>query len=215
MPEIISQLAAGQRNDGGWTPFWASDYSSLDATCFRLAQAEQLGLNSSTPCVAAAIQFLAGRQLADGWWEEANAVADVAPPWAMPGDEAARLYLTLVWILAGGAAWSIRSDRRAANRLAVQTDDAGAMPAFLHAHWLAAGLWHLTGHALKTDQTLSYLHTHLTKLSANNLTWMIVALRTAGISANQPLLADAPAPARSQQADGRWLSDGAMGAMCM
>jgi hypothetical protein len=38
-PEPVrQQLFQGQREDGGWSPFWASDYSSLDATCFHLAQ---------------------------------------------------------------------------------------------------------------------------------------------------------------------------------
>lgn len=211
-PGITAQLAEGQRDDGGWAPFWAGDYSSLDATCFRLAQAAQLGLDATTPCVAAAAQFLAARQRVDGWWEEASAVAAAAPPWAMPGDEAARLYLTAncgYWLVVLNG--PSEATRKAVNRLAEQVNDTGAMPTFLHAHWLAAGLWHLTGHASQTGKTLAYLNTHLAQLSANNLTWLIVALRTAGILANQPLLVGALARLRHlQQGDGRWLSDDAM-----
>ncbi|MBN2382564.1 hypothetical protein JXQ70_06760 [bacterium] len=28
--EVVAKFCAGQRPDGGWSPFWAKDYSSLD-----------------------------------------------------------------------------------------------------------------------------------------------------------------------------------------
>lgn len=93
-PDVVARLFARQRPDGGWSPFWASDYTSLDATCFRLAQAEQLGLTESENAVARAIHFLVHRQSPDGSWEEDKRVAGLAPPWVTPGDLSAKLYLT-------------------------------------------------------------------------------------------------------------------------
>ena len=29
--QVVDNLFVGQRQDGGWSPFWAQDYSSLDA----------------------------------------------------------------------------------------------------------------------------------------------------------------------------------------
>ncbi len=43
--EAVQQLKVTQRADGSWAPFWVPDASSLDATCYRLAQSEQLGIN--------------------------------------------------------------------------------------------------------------------------------------------------------------------------
>jgi squalene cyclase len=94
----VNTLLAGQREDGGWAPFWAPAYSSLDATCFHLAQAEQLGLTiaitNSEPAIGRALGFLTQRQRASGRWAEDESVTDLAPPWAKPGETSATLYLT-------------------------------------------------------------------------------------------------------------------------
>ena len=42
---VTFKLFEDQRHDGSFAPFWAPDNSSIDATCYRLAQAEGLGLN--------------------------------------------------------------------------------------------------------------------------------------------------------------------------
>lgn len=55
---LVTALFADQRADGGWAPFWAPNYSALDATCFRLAQAEPLGLVPSTPESQRALEWL-------------------------------------------------------------------------------------------------------------------------------------------------------------
>ena len=210
-PQVIAHFATDQRNDGGWPPFWAEGYSSLDATCFRLAQAEQLGLDAQTPFIQKALDFLSQRQLDNGWFEEDQAVTDVAPPWAQPSDEAARLYLTAncgYWLAVFGDV--DESAEKASTQLRTALNS-GQMPTFLHAHWLACGLWQKTNQAEAVDAVTEFLRSKLTELSPNNLTWMIVALRTAGFSKDHALIQEAVEHLLTKQmADWRWQSDDAM-----
>lgn len=78
--EVITQLFTGQQPDGGWSPFWAKDYSSLDATCFRLAQAEQMGLAESETAVRRAVHFLAQRQYPEGVGKKIRRLPILRPP---------------------------------------------------------------------------------------------------------------------------------------
>lgn len=74
------RFLAGQRADGGWPPFWAPDASSLDATCYRLAQAEGLHMGTCYPQIARGVAFIRARQRDDGSWEEDEALHELAPP---------------------------------------------------------------------------------------------------------------------------------------
>jgi hypothetical protein len=208
-PETINALLAGQRDDGGWPPFWASNYSSLDATCFRLAQAEQMGITPSEPAIAHAVQFLAQRQHADGSWEEDASVASAAPPWARPGEVSTRLYLT-----ANCGFWMAMLDGpgdgalRAADCLHAHLGEDGNMPTFLHAHWLAGGLWHRMNRRESAERVFGHLESKLSELAVSNLAWLITALCAAGVPASHRLISTAAGLLTQHQSpDGRWPSE--------
>jgi len=231
-PEVVNALFADQRADGGFAPRWTQNYSSLDATCFRLAQAEQIGVSGSEAAVRRAVQFLIQRQQRDGSWEEDVSVVAKAPVWAQPGDLAARLYLTAncgYWVAVLGdvgpaskasvgpvsrssadsaARASVDPAVRAADYLESCLEPDGRLPSFLHTHWLAAGLWHRLDYDDLSQQVLSYLATRLAGMSANNLTWLLTTLLGAGVPASNSLIMDASSMLeRYQNPDGRWISD--------
>lgn len=207
--EALRHLYNAQRPDGGWAPFWSPEYSSVDATCFRLSQAWELGLGIEELAVSDALRFLMGRQQGNGSWEEEAGVADVAPPWAMPGDTAAQLYLSAnagYWL----ALYDLDDALQAAHFLEGYQELHGRLPSFLHTHWLAAGLWQRSGRTKAAERAMAYLQTRLDsgELSAGNLAWMISALCDAGIPAVEPLIADAAARlAGLQEEDGSWTAD--------
>lgn len=207
--DAVSALLAGQRDDGGWPPFWASNYSSLDATCFRLAQAEQMGISPSEAAIARAVRFLAGRQHADGYWEEDASVASVAPPWAKPGEVSARLYLT-----ANCGFWMAMLDGpgesalRAADFLQTHLSEDGRLPAFLHAHWLAGGLWYRVSRYEPAERVFRHLDSRLSDLAIGNLAWLITTLCVAGVPAGHRLVGTAAELlVQNQGLDGRWPSE--------
>lgn len=208
-PEVLTQFFTGQQPDGGWAPVWAQAYSSLDATCFRLAQAEQMGLTASEAAVRRALHFLAQGQSAEGSWEENQQIANVAPLWAKPGDLSAKLYLTAncgLWL----ALWGDPDTQAAKAAVYLQKHLAqeGQLPSFIHTHWLAGGLWYQLNWREPAERTLEYLSNRINTLATSNLAWLITTLRAAGVPPQQPLVNTAIALlAQSQQDDGRWPSE--------
>ncbi len=209
------RFLAGQRADGGWPPFWAPDYSSLDATCFRLAQGEDL-LPLNHPAFLRAISLLRSRQRPDGSWEEDESVRELAPPWAVPGELAPRLYVTANcgWWLAkatvsGRFVTSDQTAARAGAYLEQHLARDGSLPSFLHAHWLAAGLWIRLGRNDLADRTLDYLATRIDDtVPSGALAWMLTTLGGLDISTEHPLIRRAIAQMIAQQrADGSWTSE--------
>lgn len=206
----------GQRADGGWAPFWAPEYSSLDATCYQLAQAEGLELGFGVSSLARAIEFLRSRQRQDGSWEEDEAVCDLAPQWARPGELAPRLYLTANcgWLLAnatlcGAVVTADEAARRAGAYLERHLAEDGSLPSFLHAHWLAAGLWMRLGREDLAHRVLGYLAGRLSGgVPASSLAWMLTTLAGLGISDAHPVVQQATTLLTAQQrADGSWASE--------
>lgn len=207
--ESIQQFFSDQQADGSWSPFWAPGYSGLDATCFRLAQGEQMGISANEPALLRAAICLVQRQHADGSWEEDEAVTELAPPWAKPGDLAARLYLT-----ANGGFWlaAFPQTRPCAQLAASYVRSClppdGHLPTFLHTHWLAAGLFSRLDQAEPAERILICLSTRLLDLSASSLAWLIVTLRLAGLPATTPLIAQAASLLEQQQQPaGNWESE--------
>ena len=83
-PGRVAKVEMGQSAEGGWPAFWGGDVPSIDATCFRLAELDDLGA-LDRPAARAALAWLASRQRPDGTWQEDEALADTAPPWAHAG----------------------------------------------------------------------------------------------------------------------------------
>jgi hypothetical protein len=209
------RFLAGQRADGGWPAVWAPDYSSLDATCYRFAQGEGLQLGYRDPEFARAIAFFRSRQRQDGSWEEDEAVRELAPPWARPGELAPRLYLTANcgWWLANATLQNFVSRDEAAHRAGTYLEqhlgEDGTLPSFLHAHWLAAGLWIRLGRSALAGRVLDYLATQMNDdVPASSLAWMLTTLAGLGVSPDHALRLEASTLLMSQQrADGSWASE--------
>ena len=206
--ETAAAILIGQRPDGGFAPPWAHGYSSIDTTCFRLAQANQVGVGADRPEVTAMFRFLVARQRTDGSWEEDAVEAAGAPPWATPGDTPARLYLT------ANAGFSLSADRgseaieRAVRHLLKALNDDGTLPSYLHANWLAAALFWRVGRHRAALRVLDRVSTRLADLESGGLAWLVTSLVAAGLPIDHAVLVNAGARlVHGQRADGSFPSE--------
>jgi hypothetical protein len=203
--DAVAALADGQNPDGGWPATWSGEVSSLDATCYRLDHAVDLG-DAVTGPVGRALDFLAERRGDDGFWEEEVSLREVAPPWAKPGDDAAALYVTsscAFWLALNGRP---EADR-AAGAIAVWISPDGTLPTFIPGAWLAAGALALLGRDLHARLVLQALEPRTPELDEAALAWLATALAAAGLSVEPVASTARTRLGELQQSNGSWAGD--------
>lgn len=221
-PDVVSDAEIGQAPEGGWPATWAGAVASIDATCFRLSELDDLGA-LGRPSARRALDWLAARQRPDGMWEEDKSLAGEAPPWAQPGDPEARLYLTAnaaFWLAVAeqdaalAAPHGHQGGRYAGAVLAAAravTDHLrpdGTWPSFLAAGWLSAAMLHQQGLFYESARIQVVLAGRVPDMSPADVAAMAAALRRVGIGNDTPLLVAARQRlAATQRSDGGWDSD--------
>ncbi|GGM12312.1 MULTISPECIES: prenyltransferase/squalene oxidase repeat-containing protein [Micromonospora] len=222
-PELLDTVENGQLPAGGWPAVQGGEAASVEATCFRLTELDDLGA-LGRPAARRALDWLAARQLPDGGWEEDPALAEAAPEWARPGDPAARLYLTAYagfWLTVAGLdarAAGPLDDRvggayagvvqAAAQTLAGQLAPDGSWPSFLAAGWLSAAVLHRQRMSEPAAGIQAVLGARLPEMSPADVAWLAATLRRVGLDDQQGLLAAARRRlGETQRADGGWDSD--------
>jgi hypothetical protein len=218
-PDVIAKVEMGRSPGGGWPAFWSSDVSSLDATCFRLAELDDLGA-LDRPAARSALAWMAARQRPTGMWEEDDALADSAPSWATPGDPEAAVYLTAnvgFWLAVAGQPSGAKSPdanpyaavvARASQAFRASMRPDGTWPSFLVAGWLAAGMLFHTGWYYESAQLQVVLADRIPGMSAADVAWLSAALRRAGLSQDDFIMVAAKKRlGETQRSDGGWPSD--------
>jgi hypothetical protein len=218
-PALMEKVELGQSRSGGWPAFWGGDTPSIDATCFRLTELDDLG-GLTRPAARAAIGWLATKQRPDGTWQEAPELADTAPPWAMPGDPEAGLYLTAnvgYWLAVAGPPGppeSPEAHRHAevlaratqAFRAAMRPD--GTWPSYLIAGWLGGAMLFKTGWFYEAAQIQVVLAGRMPELSPANAAALSAAFRRVGLTHDDFVLqAAGKRLSDTQRVDGGWPSD--------
>ncbi|HET6529244.1 MAG TPA: prenyltransferase/squalene oxidase repeat-containing protein [Actinoplanes sp.] len=217
-PHIIARIAAGQTPEGGWPASTAGTIPSVDATCFRLAELDDLG-GLHGPAVDRALDWLASMQRPDGTWQEHEALAAEAPPWAMPGDPEATLYLTAVagfWLAVAEAEAHPQFEAparhapvlaAAARYVAEQLRPDGTWPSFLATGWHAAGLLHEEQKFYESARIQLVLGDRLPDMSPADVASMIAALRRLNLGDDWLLQTARKRLGATQRTDGGWDSD--------
>jgi len=213
--DIIERIAAGQTSTGGWPASTEGTIPSVDATCFRLNELDDLG-GLQGPNVERALAWLAAMQHSDGSWEENESLAPEAPVWAMPGDPEARLYLTSLagfWITVaeleahphheGPARYGANLAAAAAYFVAQLRPD-GTWPSYLAAGWHAAGLLNEQQYFYEAARVQLVLGDRLPDMAPADIASMAAALRRVNLGDDWLLQSARKRLAETQRSDGGW-----------
>jgi hypothetical protein len=215
--DALDRLEAGQSASGGWPASgeWAA--ASVDATCFRLGELDDLG-GLHLPAAQRAVQWLAGVQRDDGTWEEDASLAADAPAWAMPGDPEAQFYLTSVaafWLTVARVESQRGADpeppdpyaavrRAAAEHLIARLNPDSTWPSFLAAGWHAAGLLHHEAFFYESARMQLVLGDRLREMSPADVASMVATLRRVGVGDDWLLKTACARLGETQRSDGGW-----------
>jgi hypothetical protein len=213
--DLLEKAEVGQTSAGGWPAYWGAHVSSVDATCFRLAELDDLGA-LHRPAARRALDWLSHSQRPDGMWEEDESLAGIAPPWAQPGDDEAKLYLTTnaaFWLVLGGPHPGDDDEHaaritRAAEAFRESLRPDGSWPSFLVTGWLGCALLYHLGWFYESAQIQVNLADRVPSMTAADTASMYAALKRIGLSAEDWLLGAARRRlSETQRSDGGWNSD--------
>jgi hypothetical protein len=201
--------------DGGWPASGDGWVPSVDATCYRLGELDDLG-GLRGPAVDRALNWLAGVQRDDGSWQEAESLAAEAPAWAMPGDPEATLYLTSVagfWLAVAEAEAHPHHEvtavhdavmNKAAQFILAQLRPDGTWPSFLAVGWHAAVLLHEQQFYYESARMQLTLGDRVADMSPADVASMAAALRRARLGDDWLLQSARKRLAETQRTDGGW-----------
>jgi hypothetical protein len=214
----LERIETEQTAEGGWPAAGDGSIPSVDATCFRLAELDDLG-GLHGPQVDRALAWLASVQRQDGTWQEDEALAPEAPAWAMPGDPEATLYLTAVagfWLTVAEVEAHPRHDvpprygatlQAAARFVVAQLRPDGTWPSFLATGWHAAGLLHEQQFFYESARVQLVLGDRLPDMSPADAANMAAALRRVNLGDDWLLQSARKRLGETQRTDGGWDSD--------
>ncbi len=212
----LERIGIEQTPAGGWPAAGDGSVPSVDATCFRLAELDDLG-GLHGPAVERALAWLASAQRPDGTWQEDESLAAEAPAWAMPGDPEATLYLTTnaaFWLTVADldAGWGAgqygEQLRPAGQAIAAHIGVDGSWRSFLVSAWLCAALVPRLDMFDESARIQIMLGDRLSQMSPADVASMAAALRRVGVAVDDWLLTAARRRlAETQRSDGGWPSD--------
>jgi len=214
----LERVEIEQTPSGGWPAAGDGSVPSVDATCFRLAELDDLG-GLRGPQVDRALTWLASVQRPDGTWQEDESLAAEAPAWAMPGDPEATLYLTAVagfWLTVAEVEANPHREEparhpavlaAAARFVVAQLRPDGTWPSFLAAGWHAAGLLHEQQFFYESARMQLVLGDRLHDMSPADAANMAAALRRVNLGDDWLLQSARKRLTETQRTDGGWDSD--------